>query len=156
MSTDPRLAPEVVLPVLLKPGRNVYGLFIRDALAEAGFTDMPANGSYVLGLLEPDGATLRDVVSDLGVSKHNAGELVDALVIRGYVRRTEDPQDQRRVFLALTERGRAASQAVLAVVTDLDARLVAMVGPERMEHTKETLLALLSLRSALPSSVPAG
>ena len=149
MTTDPRLAPDVVLPVLLRPGRGVYGLFIRDALAEAGFSDMPTNGGYVLGLLHPDGAPLRDVISDLGVSKQNAGELVDALVVRGYVERREDPRDRRRVLLTLTERGSAASDAVFAVVEELEARLVAMVGAERMEHTKETLVALLSLRSSL-------
>jgi DNA-binding MarR family transcriptional regulator len=152
MTTDWRLAPESVLPVLLRPGRGVYGMFIRDALAEAGFTDMPANGGYVLGLLEPDGAPLSDVISDLGVSKQTASGLVDALVVRGYVERTEDSGDRRRVLLRLTERGRAASDAVYATVVDVDARLLAIVGPERMAHTKETLAALLSLySSAAPS-----
>ena len=146
MTSDPRLAPDSVLSVLLRPGRGVYGLYIRDALTAAGFNDMPPNGGYVLGLLEPDGAPLHDVISDLGVSKQTAGELVDALVVRGYVRRTEDPQDRRRVLLTLTDHGRAASQTVYATVVEVDARLVAIVGPECMEHTKETLAALLTLR----------
>ncbi len=145
MTDDPRFAPEVVLPVLLRPGRSVYGMFIRDALIEAGFTDMPANGGYVLGLLEPDGAPLGDVISDLGVSKQTGSGLVDTLVIRGYVDRTEDPADRRRMRLTLTERGRAASETVYRTVVDVDARLVAIVGAERMAHTKETLAALVSL-----------
>jgi DNA-binding MarR family transcriptional regulator len=145
MATDPRLAPEVVLPVLLRPGRSVYGLFIRDALVAAGFTDMPSNGSYVLGLLEPDGAALSDVIADTGVSKQRASQLVDTLVIRGYVERTVDPDDRRRVLLTLTERGRAASEVVFATVEQIDARLVAVVGAERMAHTKETLAALVDL-----------
>jgi hypothetical protein len=53
VTSDPGLAPDVVLPVLLKPGRGVYGLFIRDALAEAGFGDMPASGGYVIRLVAP-------------------------------------------------------------------------------------------------------
>lgn len=149
MTSDPRLAPDSVLPVLLRPGRGVYGLYVRDALTAAGFTDMPPNGGYVLGLLHPDGAPLRDVISDLGVSKQNAGELVDALVVRGYVARTEDPRDRRRVLLTLTERGEAASDTVYAAAEEVEARLVAMVGAERMQHTRETLAALLSLRSSV-------
>lgn len=145
MATDPRLAPEVVLPVLLRPGRSVYGLFIRDALVEAGFTDMPSNGSYVLGLLEPEGAALSDVIADTGVSKQTASQLVDTLVIRGYVERSVDPDDRRRVLLTLTERGRAASEVVFGTVEQIDARLVAVVGAERMAHTKETLAALVDL-----------
>jgi DNA-binding MarR family transcriptional regulator len=146
MTSDPRLAPETVLPVLLRPGRGVYGLFVRDALLAAGFNDMPPNGGYVLGIIGPGGLPLSDVISDLGVSKQTASELVDTLVVRGYVERTEDPRDRRRVFLTLTDRGNAASDAVSAAAAEVDARLVAMVGAERMAHTKETLAALLTLR----------
>lgn len=146
---DPRLAPDVVLPVLLRPGRGVYGLFIRDALTEAGFTDMPANGGYVLGLIAPEGTPLGEVISDLGVAKQTASQLVDTLVVRGYLERSEDPDDRRRVLLALTERGRSASALVFSTVEEIDARLVSEVGADHMRHTKETLLALLNLH---PSS----
>ena len=145
MTTDPRFAPQVVLPVLLRPGRGVYGLFIRDALTEAGFNDMPANGGYVLGLLEPNGLPLSDVIANMGVSKQTASQLVDTLVIRGYIERSVDPDDLRRVILTLTERGRAASDVVFHAIEEVDARLVAVVGPERMAHTKETLAALIDL-----------
>jgi DNA-binding MarR family transcriptional regulator len=144
MTADQRLAPEVVLPVLLRPGRGVYGLFIRDALVDAGFTDMPANGGYVLGLL-PERATLNDVIADMGVSKQTASQLVDTLVVGGYVERSVDPGDRRRVLLALTKRGRAASDVVFDTVEQIDARLVAVVGAERMAHTNETLAALIDL-----------
>jgi DNA-binding MarR family transcriptional regulator len=148
MTPDPRLAPDVVLPVLLRPGRGVYGLFVRDALIEAGFSDMPGNGGYVLGLVAPDGTALSDVIAGLGLSKQTASQLVDTLVVRGYLQRTVDPDDRRRVLVALTERGRAASDIVLATAEQVDARLVAVVGAERMLHTKETLAALLGLRSS--------
>jgi DNA-binding MarR family transcriptional regulator/catechol 2,3-dioxygenase-like lactoylglutathione lyase family enzyme len=123
----------------------VYGLFIRDSLLEAGFTDMPANGGYVLGLIEPEGVALGDVIAGIGFSKQRASQLVDTLVVRGYVERTVDPDDRRRVLLTLTERGQAASESVFHTCEDVDARLVARVGPEKMEHTKETLAALADL-----------
>lgn len=147
MTAVPRLGPEAVLPVLLRPGRGVYGLFIRDALVENGFTDMPANGGYVLGLIVSEGSPLSDVVADLGVSKQTASQLVDTLVVRGYLERSVDPEDRRRVLLRVTERGRAASEVVFRTAADVDARLLAVVGAERMAHTKETLAALIDLRS---------
>ena len=82
-------------------------MFIRDTLTEAGFTDMPANGGYVLGLIESRGSGLSDVIADLGVSKQTASQLVDTLVVRGYLERSVDPDDRRRVLVTLTERGRA-------------------------------------------------
>jgi len=123
MDTDHETARDVILPALLRPGRGVYGLFIRDALAEAGFTDMPANGGYVLGLLPPGGLPLSDVIADLGVSKQTASQLVDTLVVRSYLERSVDPDDRRRVLVALTDRGKAASAVVLATAEQIDARL---------------------------------
>jgi len=145
MATDPRLGPEAVLPVLLRPGRGVYGMFIRDALVEAGFTDMPGHGGYVLALVVPEGSPFGDVIADMGVSKQTASQLVDTLVVRGYLERSVDPDDRRRVLLSLTERGKAASEVVFNTAKEVDARLVAVVGAERMAHTKETLAALVDL-----------
>ncbi len=141
------LGPDVVLPVLLRPGRGVYGLFIRDALMDAGCTDMPANGGYVLGLIAPSGTPLSEVIADMGVAKQTASQLVDTLVVRGYVERTADAEDRRRVLLTLTERGRSAADVVMATAQEIDDRLLAVVGAERMQHTKETLTALLDLRA---------
>jgi DNA-binding MarR family transcriptional regulator len=60
--------------------------------------------------------------------------------------------DRSGVFLTLTERGRAASAAVLAAALAVDARLLALVGAERLQHTKETLAALLTLRTSASRS----
>lgn len=107
---------------------------------------MPANGGYVLRLIEPEGTPLGDVIADMGVSKQRASQLVDTLVVRGYLERTVDANDRRRMLLTLTEHGSAASDAVYATIQEIDARLVAVVGAERMAHTKETLAALVDLR----------
>src|ERR1700733_2765737 len=146
--TSPESGLDVMLPMLLRPGRGVYGRLIRDALTAAGFTDMPSNGGYVLGIVGPTGSPLSDVISDLGVSKQTASQLVDTLVIRDYLERSADPDDRRRMRVVLTERGNAASDVVLATSEWVDAQLVAIVGPERMAHTKETLAVLLGLHSA--------
>jgi DNA-binding MarR family transcriptional regulator len=84
-------------------------------------------------------------LADLGVAKQTTSQLVDTLVIRGYLERSVDPDDRRRMLVTLTERGKAASDAVFATVKKVDAQLVAAVGAERMAHTKETLAALADL-----------
>ena len=50
-------------------------------------------------------APLAEVIRQLGVSKQAAGQLVDSLVVRGYLDRTVDPDDRRRLIVTLTERG---------------------------------------------------
>jgi DNA-binding MarR family transcriptional regulator len=107
---------------------------------------MPPNGGYVLGLLE-NGRALSEVIAEMGFSKQRASQLVDTMVVRGYVERTVDADDRRRVTLTLTERGRAASEVVYHTVVEIDKRLIAAVGAERVAHTKETLAALVELRT---------
>ncbi|HEY2332131.1 MAG TPA: MarR family transcriptional regulator [Acidimicrobiales bacterium] len=130
---------DFVLPVLLAEARKSYGREIRSNLTAAGFTDMPRNGARVVGGIARSGRPMGDVVAELGVSKQAASQLVDTLVLRGYLLRVPDPEDRRRMNLDLTDRGRDAAEEVRAAVDGVDAALLAAVGPE----------AVLSLRRAL-------
>src|ERR1700742_3375202 len=104
---------EIVLPALLRHARTTYGKAMRRALAEAGYDDVPKNGMYVIGglALGAGDVPLGQLVKELGVSKQAAGQLVDALVLRGYLDRTVDKEDRRKLTVTLTERGRAAAMA---------------------------------------------
>ena len=99
----------VAFPALLRAARRTYGSAVRAALAEAGCDDMPRNGSYVVGAIDRTGAPLSQIITELGVSKQAAGQLVDTLVARGYLDRSPDPDDRRRLTITLTERGHAAA-----------------------------------------------
>lgn len=81
------------------------------ALTEAGYDDIPKSGLYVIGglALGAGDVPLGALVRDLKTSKQAAGQLVDALVLRGYLERTPDPNDRRKLTVTLTERGRAAA-----------------------------------------------
>jgi DNA-binding HxlR family transcriptional regulator len=68
--------------------RLAYTRAIRARLANAGF----------------------DGVSRAGVRM--IGQLVEALAQRDYISRAPDPEDRRRSVVALTDRGRAASEVV--------------------------------------------
>lgn len=140
---------DVALPALLRAARRTYGLAVGDALAKVGFDDMPRNGSYVIGAIARTGAPLGQIIRQLGVSKQAAGQLVDTLVARGYLDRSVDPEDRRRLMISLTERGAAAAAVLSSVVERVDIELEEGVGPEYVAHTRVTLASLIEVGERL-------
>jgi DNA-binding MarR family transcriptional regulator len=143
MAADLEWFDEAGFPALLRAARTAYGSAIRTALAEVGCDDVPRNGSYVIGAIARTGAPLGQIIRELGVSKQAAGQLVDTLVARGYLDRSVDPADRRRLTITLTERGQAAAEVIRAAVDQVDAGLVGRVGPEYVAHARATLAALI-------------
>ena len=138
-------ADEVALPALLRAAWATYRSAVQKALAGGGFDDVPRNGSYVLSAIAHGGAPLSNVIARLGVSKQAAGQLVDTLVVRGYLERAVDPTDRRRLVVSLTERGSAAAAVVRRAADAVDAALEAQVGAAQMRHARRTLAVLASL-----------
>jgi DNA-binding MarR family transcriptional regulator len=138
---------EVAVPALLRHARTTYGLAMRRALAEAGYDDIPKNGLYIIGglALGADGLPLGQLVKELGVSKQAAGQLVDVLVLRGYLERTVDSEDRRKLTINLSERGRAAAGVQTAALKKIDAELLARVGRDDVGCTRRTLAVLIHL-----------
>lgn len=138
---------EVVFPALLRHARTTYGAAMRQALAEAGYDDVPKNGMYVIGGmgLETGGIPLGQLIEELGISKQSASQLVDTLVARGYLQRTEDPNDRRKLTITLTERGRDAAATQASARKKIDAALVECVGEENVLRTRRTLAALIDM-----------
>jgi DNA-binding MarR family transcriptional regulator len=132
------------LPALLRVARRAYGVAIRDALADAGYDDVPRNGIFVIGAIARSEAPLSEIIDQLGVSKQAAGQLVDTLVLRGYLDRAIDPEDRRRLVVTLTERGSAAAAVIREAIDEVDRTLVARVGDDYVAHTRTTLAALIS------------
>lgn len=143
---DPKLAA-VPLPALLRHARSAYGSAMRRALEEAGYHDIPKNGLYVIGglALGAGDVPLAALIRDLRISKQAAGQLVDTLVSRGYLARTVDEQDRRRLVVTLTERGRSAAETQKAAREQVDAALLAKVGPECVNHTRMALAVLTDM-----------
>ena len=139
---------EIVIPALLRHARYTYGEAMRRALAEAGYDDIPKNGLYVIGGLAMDreDVPLGQLIRQMRLSKQAAGQLVDALVLRGYLERAVDPEDRRKLTVRLTERGRAAAEAQAAARQKIDAELLARVGQETVDHARRALIALIEIR----------
>jgi DNA-binding MarR family transcriptional regulator len=137
----------VAIPALLRHARTVYGNAMRAALADAGCDDIPKNGLYVVGGLARGaaGVTLGRLAEELGVSKQAAGQLVDSLVLRGYLIRTVDADDRRKISVALSKRGQMAAEVQAAAREYVDAALAMKVGTECVSQMRKALGALCAM-----------
>jgi DNA-binding MarR family transcriptional regulator len=140
----------VSIPALLRHARHVYGSAMRAALAKIDCDDVPRNGLYVIGGLALGGGDrpLGQLIKELRVSKQAAGQLVDTLVLRGYLERATDPDDRRRLTIALTARGQAAAAAQARARERVDADLEARVGPGCVAEMRRALGALCEMGAA--------
>jgi DNA-binding MarR family transcriptional regulator len=136
---------DVVIPAMLRAARGAYRHAIRARLADGGFDDMPRNGPYVLGGMANHRGSIGNLIRELDVSKQAASQLIDTLVVRGYLRRATDPEDRRRMTVELTDRGREAARAVRAGVVSVDERLT----PEQIAGLRAGLMALWDIREDL-------
>jgi DNA-binding MarR family transcriptional regulator len=135
---------EIVLPVLLGAARKTYGSAIAHALGDVGCDDVPRLGARVLGALARDSG-VTDIAELCGISKQAASQLVDTLVMRGYLSRTTDEQDRRRVNLRLTPRGEEAAAVVAAAVGEVDAAITERVGPAALAQARAVIAGLVEL-----------
>ena len=143
------LGHPVVMPALLRWARDTYGAAMHKALAEAGCDDIPPNGMFVIGGLGMGAgdAPLGSLVRQLKVSKQAAGQLVDTLVLRGYLKREADEEDRRRFSVKLTERGWHAAAVQREAREKIDAELAARVGADAVANARKTLAALIEIGS---------
>jgi len=142
--TDP--TDDVALPALLRSARGAYGHAIRSRLAAAGCDDLPRNGPYVIGGMAGQGGSAGDLIRQLGVSKQAASQLIDTLVLRGYLVRDVNADDRRRIDIELTDRGLGAAAAVRAGVESVDADLAKLVTPADLAGFRRGLIALCEIR----------
>jgi len=144
------------LAALMRAARGTYAAAIRGPLTENGFEDIPRDGVFALsaiGLTEVSGGQLGRW---LGVSKQAVSQLLDTLVLRGYVERSIDPVDRRRMRLMLTDRGTQVTSLCRQAVERVERRVAGIVGAASVEHTRATLLALIDLGTELPARASKG
>jgi len=141
-----------VLPALLRAARGAYSRAIHTQLVAAGFEDLPRNGPFVLGGMANRGGSAADLIRTLGVTKQAASQLVDTLVLRGYLERQVDADDRRRMVIGLTERGRAAAGAVRHGVEAVDAQLARRISPAELAGMRAGLLALAQIADRMQAA----
>lgn len=137
---------DVNIPALLRGARGSYAYTIVAFLAEAGCDDLPQNGPFVLGGMANHQAPAVQIIRGLGVTRQAASQLIDTLVVRGYLTRQVNPADRRRLNIELTDRGRAAAEAVAAAIGQVDAELATMITPAELAGLRAGLLALAEIK----------
>lgn len=139
------------LPALLRAGRNAYVTAIATRLREAGFDDLPRDGVFTISAIGRGDVSASGLAPWLGISRQAVSQLLDTLVLRGYVERLPDDRDRRRMRLVLTDRGRAVAVLCRQAVERIDERLVELVGPEAVLCLRRTLEMLAALAERSPS-----
>lgn len=147
---------EAVIPALLRAARGSYAHAIRARLVAAGFEDMPRNGSYVVGGIVNQGGSAESLVRELGISRQTASQLIDTLVLRGYLERQANAEDHRRVSIEVTDRGRAAAAVVRAGVQAIDEELAGLVLPTELAGLRAGLVALCDIRERMEDEARVG
>lgn len=136
---------ELGIPGLLRGARKAYGNVVRQAFADAGFDDIPRNGAYVLARVHDDNAALPALTRQLGISKQAVSQLIDTMVTRGYLERTPDPADRRRMLLTLTPRGDAAATVSWQAATEADDELERRLTPAGVAALRTGLITLCEM-----------
>ncbi len=140
------------IPGLLRAARKAYGTAIRQAFADAGFDDIPRNGAYVLARVYDD-APFATLTRELGISKQAVSQLIDAMVMRGYLERSPDAEDRRRMLLHLTPRGEAAATTAGEAATAVDEELLARLSADGVAALRTGLIALCEIAAESESGV---
>ena len=80
----------------------------------------------------------RDSVSQISEAKHISrpaiSRSVDALANKGYITRTQNPQDRRHVQLSLTEEGEALVDAIFGNVSQWMGEQLSTLGEDELEE----------------------
>jgi len=138
---------ELATPTLMRAARGAYARSIRAQLHAIGIDDLPRNGAFILAGIDRAGAPRPDLPSDLGVTKQAVSQVLDILVNRGYLERSPDPDDRRRITLELTEHGQQVVNAVVRGVEAVDLQLHERVSAEQVEAMRSVLVALSDIKS---------
>ncbi|MEW1775035.1 sulfotransferase domain-containing protein [Streptomyces sp. NPDC086777] len=133
-------------------------------LSAAAFDDLPPQGQFVLGAMAfRGGVATGGLKRVLGITDRQAGEIVDALVGRGYLDLRVDPADRRRIHVTLTGRGRAVALSLWDFLRTARWRLfpfrpgdIVISTPAKSGTTwMQMICALLILRTTeLPAPMP--
>ncbi len=143
--TDESPLDAMGIPGLLRAARKAYGSAVRDAFAAAGFDDIPRNGAYVLARTHDNPSPLSTLTRELGISKQAVSQLIDTMVMRGYLEREEDSEDRRRMLITLTRRGETAASVSWHAAKDVDTELESRLTPEGLQALRDGLKVLVAM-----------
>ena len=145
------MSDEQVRSLLGSYPRIFFACHLRHVRDPATRRVLSAHQANILDHLdERDALTLGDLAGHMGVTLGTMSLHVERLVRKGYVARTRDPQDGRKVQLRLTAAGLRIRDAQTVLDPERVARLLACLSPAERE---EGLRGLALLARAADESV---
>ena len=136
--TSAREAPENLAILLREPFRAMTDeLMVR--LAALGHPEVRAAHGAVFEFLDDAGTRVSVLADRARMTKQSMTELVAHLERHGYVERVPDPADGRAKLVRATDRGREVYAIARDAMRDVQERLDARLGAERMATLRELL-----------------
>jgi DNA-binding MarR family transcriptional regulator len=124
------------MPLDAVVGRVLAGLH------DAGFTDLVPAHFPVLRYPGPENRRPSELAAEARMTKQAMNYLLGQMQQLGYLTRDDDPEDQRFKRVHLTERGRAAAQAMRETVAEIEAELEMEMGPAQFDQLRQLLIEL--------------
>lgn len=140
------------IPELMRMARGTYKRAADIQLAAGGFEDLPTASGYLLAYLSNGDESIPEKIEELGFKQREFHELVDVLVLRGYITRTLNTTSQTESF-ALTERGRAANEASYEGCCYVDDELARRLTQGEIAGLRRGLAVLGEIKRSLPGPV---
>ena len=113
-----------------------------DRLAERGHDAVRASHSAVFQYLDDAGTTVSLLAERAQMTKQAMAELVAHLEAHGYVTRVPDPNDRRAKLVLPTAKGREVIGIAQALVPEVEQRIAAALGADRLRALREDLETL--------------
>ena len=100
---------------------------------------VPSHGDILVALLKAEKLTMKELAEKIDKDKSTVTALVDKLIKQGYVEKTRDIEDNRVVFVTLTENGKALKPMFDKISEDL----LSIVYKDIPEDEREVLINTL-------------
>jgi len=127
------------LAVLMREAFVALNDLVLARLAERGHGDVRAAHGAVFQYLDETGTTVSVLAERAQITKQAMAELVHYLEARGYVLRKPDPDDRRAKLVLPTDRGRQIVAIAQDLVPQLEDRIAAVLGAERVAALRADL-----------------
>ena len=134
------------LAVLLRDAYLTLNDLVIARLAEKGHTAVRPAHSAVFQHLDDTGTTVSTLAARAQMTKQAMAELVGHLERHGYVVRTPDPTDRRAKLVAPTAAGREVVAIAQELVPEVEQRIDAALGADRVRALRHDLQVLLEAR----------
>ena len=134
-------SPALIGALVRRPMEAVHLRIVREA-HQAGFSDLVPAHLAVLRYPGPNGRRPSELAAEVGTTKQAMNYLLGQLEQLGYIRRTDDLDDQRSRRVHFTERGEALQRVIRRTVTRIEKELEAELGAESYTQLRTLLVRL--------------